>query len=262
MTKAKPRLQHVFMEEMTSAEVADVIATGNATVLVVSASTEASGPHLVLGKHIFRMRHLADCIARELGNTLVAPVVPFAPVTDEARFAGTVHLSPDTFSRINEDVVQSMANAGFRHIVLMGDHDGNQQPLKSLAKEMNRALRNRSVRVFYSSDAYYKSNRQIDDYLKKHGFPPSRHGGIADTSTTMALGRNYVRMRKIARGEVVPAEGTALSLGTAGVEGDPRPSSAKLGKLFLDWKVRNAVTEIRRLIGSADVPRKPQKDRA
>src|SRR5947209_20222393 len=139
MTKAKPRLQHVFMEEMTSAEVADVIATGNATVLVVSASTEASGPHLVLGKHIFRMRHLADCIARELGNTLVAPVVPFAPVTDEARFAGTVHLSPDTFSRINEDVVQSMANAGFRHIVLMGDHDGNQQPLKSLAKEMNRA---------------------------------------------------------------------------------------------------------------------------
>jgi len=244
------------MEEMTSAEVADVIANGPATVLIVSASTEASGRHLVLGKHIFRMRYLAERIARELGNTLVAPVIPFAPVTDEARFPGTVQLSADTFSRINEELVQSMTNAGFRHIILMGDHDGNQQPLKSLAGKMDKAFRNRNVRVFYSSDAYYKSNREIDEYLKKRGFPDSRHGGIADTSTTMAVGRNYVRVNKIAKGEAVPAEGSPLSLGTTGAEGDPRQSSAKLGKLFLDWKVKNAVAEISRMTGTDNLAAK------
>jgi len=256
MAKARPRFQRVLMEEMTSAEVADVIANGPATVLIVSASTEASGPHLALGKHVFRMRYLAERIARELGNTLVAPIVPFAPVTDEARFSGTVQLSADTFSRINEDVIQSMASAGFRYVIVLGDHDGNQQPLKLLAGKMDKAFRNRNVCVFYSSNAYYKSNREIDEYLKKHGFPDSRHGGIADTSTTMAVGRNYVRLKKIAKGEAVPAEGSPLSLGTTGVEGDPRRSSAKLGKLFLDWKVKNAVAEIRRMIGNNNLATK------
>jgi creatinine amidohydrolase/Fe(II)-dependent formamide hydrolase-like protein len=252
MAKAKRTTQRVLMEEMTSAEVAEVIAKGTAAVLIISASTEASGPHLVLGKHIFRMRYLAERIARELGDTLVAPVIPFAPVTDEARFPGTMHLTADTFYRINQDAVESMAKAGFRNIILMGDHDGNQQPLKSLAEKMDKAYRRRGTRVFYSSDAYYKSNREIDAYLKERGFPESRHGGIADTSTTMALGKNYVRLKKIARGEAVPPEGSALRLGGIGVEGDPRRSSLRLGRMFLELKVRNAIAEIRRMIESND----------
>src|SRR5712664_3357856 len=69
----------VLMDEMTTAEVRDAIHSGKTTVLLFNASTEASGPHLVLGKHIFRARYLGERITRELGNALVAPVMPFAP---------------------------------------------------------------------------------------------------------------------------------------------------------------------------------------
>jgi creatinine amidohydrolase len=245
----------VLMDEMTTTEVRDAIKSGKTTVLIFNASTEASGPHLVLGKHIFRARCLGERIARELGNALVAPVMPFAPTTEETKFPGTVNLSPDTFSRVNEDVAASMAKAGFKYIILMGDHGGNQAPLKELAPTLDDRFRSQGARVFYSSDAYFKSDHEIEEYLASHGFPPSRHGGVGDTSLLWAVGAQYVRRDKIAVGDPLqrpyPHD---LSLGPIGVEGDPSRSSLELGQMFMDWKVKNGVAEIRKLIHDAEHP--------
>jgi len=242
----------VLMEEMTTSEVRDAIQAGKTTVLIFNGSTEESGPHLVLGKHIFRARYLGERIARELGDALVAPVMPFAPTGEEAKFPGTVKLSPETFSRVNEEVADSMAKAGFKYIMLMGDHDGNQEPLKTLAPKLDEKYRSQGVRVFYSSDAYTKSNHEIEAYLKEHGFPPSRHGGVADTSLLWVVGAQYVRRDKIAMGDPVQRPyPPQLSLGPSGVEGDPRRSSLELGRMFMDWKVKNGLAEIRKLIRDA-----------
>jgi creatinine amidohydrolase len=238
----------VLMEEMTTTEVRDAISHGKTTVLIFNGSTEASGPHVALGKHLYRARYLGERIARELGNALVAPVMQFAPTADEMRFPGTINLSPETFSAVNEAVANSMVKAGFKYIILMGDHDGNQAPLQALAPDLDAKYRSQGVRVFYSSDAYVKSNREIDAYLEEHGFPPSRHAGVADTSELWAVDAKYVRPDKIVVGGPVPPGGGPLALGTTGVEGDPRKSSQELGKMFMEWKVKNAVAEIRKLI--------------
>jgi creatinine amidohydrolase len=238
----------VRMEEMTSTEIGAAIRAGKTTVLIFNASTEASGPALALGKHIVRARYLGERIAQELGNALLAPVMPFAPVTDEKRFPGTVDLSADTFARVNEDVALSMAKAGFRYIVLMGDHGDNQPSIKAVAARLDERLRAQGVRVLYSSDAYAKSNVEIDAWLKEHGYPPSRHGGISDTSMTWAIDANQVRPDKLAVGAPVPPAGSPLALGEIGVEGDPRRSSPELGRRFLDLRVKNGVAEIRRLV--------------
>ena len=102
--------------------------------------------------------------------------------------------------------------------------------------------------MFYSSDAYTKSSHEIDAYLRNQGYPPSRHGGVSDTSQLWAVDAEYVRADQITTvGAPVPPQGSPLALGTAGFEGDPRKSSQKLGKLFLDMKIQNGVAEIRRL---------------
>jgi creatinine amidohydrolase/Fe(II)-dependent formamide hydrolase-like protein len=238
----------VLMEQMTTTEVRDAIGAGKSMVLIFNGSTEASGPALALGKHVYRARYLGERIARELGNALVAPVMPFAPLTDEMRFPGSINLSPEIFSAVNEAIVGSMVMAGFKYIVLLGDHDGNQKPLEALASELDEKYRSQGVRVLYSSDAYAKSNQEIEDYLKEHGFPPSRHAGVADTSLLWAVDAKYVRPDKLAVGARVPPAGSPLALGSIGLEGDPRRSSPELGKMFLDWKVKNAVAEIRKLI--------------
>jgi creatinine amidohydrolase len=238
----------VVMAEMTTTEIRDAIRDGKNLVLIYNASVEASGPHLAVGKHLYRARYLGEQIARELGNALLAPIVPFAPTTDERRFTGTVHLSPETFTALNAELVDSMVKSGFRFVILLGDHDGNQEALKSLAPKLDEKYRPDGVRVFYSSDAYTKSNHEIDAYLRNHGYPPSRHAGISDTSQLWAVSANYVRADKITTlGAPVPPQGSPMALGTAGFEGDPRKSSQELGKLFLEMKIQNGVAEIRRL---------------
>jgi creatinine amidohydrolase/Fe(II)-dependent formamide hydrolase-like protein len=145
-----------------------------------------------------------------------------------------------------------MAKAGFKYIILMGDHGGNQAPLKELAPKLDQRYRSQGTRVFYSGDAYAKSDQKIENYLKDHGFPLSRHGGVADTSLLWAVGAQYVRQDKIALGDAVERPyPPQLSLGPTGVEGDPRRSSLKLGRMFMDWKVKNGVTEIHKLIQNA-----------
>ena len=251
VSAAPPRAAPVMMERMTTAEIGAAIKAGKTTVLIPNASTEATGPAIALGKHLVRARYLGEHIARKLGNALVAPVMPFAPTTDESRFPGTVNLSAETFYRVNEDVAESMMKAGFKYIILMGDHDTNQPPLRALAGKLDEKHRAHGVRVFFSSDAYAKTNKEIDDYLKANGYPPSRHGGVSDTSLTWAVDPDFVRPGKLIVGAPVPPPGSPMSLGTIGIEGDPRRASPSLGKMFLEWKVRNGVAEIRNLVGGS-----------
>ena len=72
-------LSSVFLEDLSSRELADRIAAGTTTVLVPIGGTEQNGPHMVLGKHNVRVRVLAEQIAERLGNALVAPVLAYVP---------------------------------------------------------------------------------------------------------------------------------------------------------------------------------------
>ena len=246
-----PRPTSVMMERLTTAEIRDAIKGGKTIVLIPSASTEATGPAIALGKHLVRAQYIAEHIARNLGNALVAPIMPFAPTTDESRFPGTVNLSADAFSRVNEDVAESMVRTGFKYIVLMGDHDQNQPLLRALASKLDEKHRAHNVRVFFSSDGYAKTNKEIDEYLKANGYPASRHGGVSDTSLTWAANPDYVHPDRLVVGAPVPPAGTPMSLGTVGIEGDPRRASPELGKMFLDWKIKNGTAEIRNLFSTS-----------
>ena len=78
MTAAKPP-DTVLIEELTWAEVRDLVAAGTTNVIVGTAGTEQKGPHMVDGEHKFIMEYAADKIARGMGKTLVAPVITYVP---------------------------------------------------------------------------------------------------------------------------------------------------------------------------------------
>lgn len=238
----------VLLERMTTVEIREAIDSGRTTILIPNASTEATGPAIALGKHLVRASYVSEHIARGLGNALVAPVMPFAPTTDESRFPGTINLSVEAFSRVNEEIAESMVRTGFKYIVFMGDHDANQLPLHELAGRLDEQYRAEGVRVFFSSGSYSRTNQQIDEYLNSNGYPPSRHGGVSDTSLTWAANAEYVHPDRLVVGAPVPPAGSPLSLGEIGIEGDPRRASLELGRMFLDWKVENGVAEIKELI--------------
>jgi len=126
----------VELELMTYPEVYSAIhEQGKTTVLIFNGGTEQRGPHAVLGGHTFIARRAADEIARKLGNALVAPVLPFSPTGGfvKPQWPGTISVSPELYTKMNEAIVANMVVAGFKNIVLMGDHGGGQKQLEELA---------------------------------------------------------------------------------------------------------------------------------
>jgi creatinine amidohydrolase/Fe(II)-dependent formamide hydrolase-like protein len=229
----------VFIADLTWPEVKQAIASGKTTAIYYAGSTEQNGPHMALGKHNVIAGYLAGRVAEELGNALVYPVLPFAPTGDHMKFPGSVTVSDKTFAAVAHEVAASMLAAGFRNVVLMGEHGGGQDALKQVAAELDKVSRTKGARVHYVPDAYYKAQEQIRAYLAKRNLPAGEHAGIEDTSELMFLDREqkWIRRDKLARGG-----------GKSGVDGDPRFASAELGKAFLDIKVAAAVAQIKSLV--------------
>lgn len=145
------------------------------------------------------------------------------------------------------DIALSAVDAGFTDVFLMGDHGGGQSELAAVAKDLDAQLTRRGVRVFYVPDLYVKEKEQARAYEASHDLPTSDvHAGLDDTSELMALDapRRWIRADKLA-----PSTGSRTAI--TGVDGDPTRASAALGDIFLQYKVDDAVNQIRQLTGAS-----------
>lgn len=241
----------VFLEDYTWQELRNAIATGTTTVLVVSGSVEESGPHLALGKHNMRARVYAERIARALGHTVVAPIIPAAPTGGSlVHFPGTLDVRPAVFADYNADIVRSLAAAGFKHIFLFGDHGGDQAPLQDLAPRLDAELALRGAHVHFIGDGYAKATAEIEAlaasrHLRGAG-GAGGHGGLWDTAELWAVAPHAVRPALFAPGDT---SGSG-ALDARGVSGDPRSATPQLGREFGDIRVRDAVAQIRSILAS------------
>jgi creatinine amidohydrolase len=242
----------LWIDDLTWPEVRDAIAAGKRTAIIYVGSSEQNGPHMAIGKHNFIARWVAGAIAIKLGNALVYPTLPFAITGDLAqktghmRFPGSVSLSAQTFRSVVHDIAMSAADAGFRNIFLMGDHGGGQDELAAVAKELDGQWKPHGVRVFYVPDVYIRERDQAKAYAASHGLPTTDvHAGFDDTSQLMALDAQH---RWIRRDKLAASTGARTAI--TGVDGDPTKSSPALGKIFLQYKVDDAVTQIRQLLAA------------
>ncbi len=243
--RAVPAAPDVALERLTSPEVRERLAAGTRTMLVPVGGTEQNGAHLVLGKHNVRVRLLAERIARELGDALVAPVIAYVPEGSidppaaHMRYAGTISIAEPVFEAMLEAAAASFARHGFRDIVLLGDHGGYQASLDRAAARFNRSAAARGGARLHALHAYYRA-AQVDfaAWLKAQGHDPAaigEHAGLLDTSLALAVDPALVRRDALAG---PPA---------AGVRGDPSRASADLGSAGVDRIVRASVDAIRAL---------------
>src|SRR5205085_7076476 len=121
----------VFIEDLTWMEVRDAMKAGKDTVIVATGGVEQNGPYLVTGKHNVVLRGTTEAIARKLGNTLVAPIVPFVPEGDidpptlHMLYPGSISVTEATFEALLTDICASLKTHGFPRIILIGDSTGN-----------------------------------------------------------------------------------------------------------------------------------------
>lgn len=229
----------VEMARMTSVEVRDAIAAGKTTVLVPTGGLEQNGRHMVTGKHNIIVAEASRRIARELGDALVAPVMPYVPQgriwprTGNMAWPGTVSLPDDVFESVLAAVAESLKVQGFKTIVLIGDHGGNQAPQKQLAARLTADWAKDGVRVINASRYYFDNGG--DAMLKAEGETDKTlgsHAGIRDTSELMAIDPAAVHLE-------------AAKADADGATGDAARATAARGEKLLAMKVAAGVAEIR-----------------
>ena len=241
----------VFIEELTWTEVRDAIKAGNTTIIFPTGGTEQNGPHMVLGKHNFIVKHTAEQIARRLGRTLVAPVLAYVPEGDidpptgHMQYPGTITLPLEHFVKVTEFAARSFRVNGFKDIVLIGDSGPNQKGLQIAAEMLNKEWANTGVRVHFIPDYYYEDNG-FRPWLISQGETKESigtHAGISDTSQLMALNPGWIRSDKLAPGG---------DRKVTGVSGDPKRASVPYGKRGLEFKIEAALAQIRKSMATKD----------
>lgn len=211
----------VFIEDMTWMEVRDALRSGKDTVIVATGGVEQNGPYLVTGKHNVILRATTEAIARKLGDTLVAPVVPFVPEGDinppssHMRYPGTISVTEATYEALLTDICGSLRAHGFKRIILIGDSGGNQDGMKNIAMQMNQSPD--GGRLYYIPE-YYDFSR-VSKWLEEQGIrqtPEGLHDDFAMTAMMMSVDARSVRAeQRMAAGnfringvDLVPAEQT------------------------------------------------------
>lgn len=246
-TLTAPLPDAVEIKDMTWVEVRTALQSGFTTAIVPTGGIEQNGPHMILGKHDYLVAYAARQIAKELGRTLVAPVVSFVPEgqfdppTGHMRFPGTIGVSDQAFAGVLEGIARSLKIAGFKTICFIGDH-GQSQPVQAeVAARLSREWEKSGVRVI-QIDSYYAVPAQTKK-LQSEGFTLDQigqHASVIDTSELMAVNPKGVDLARYSR-SFLPQEHN-------GVYGNPTRSSETLGANLIRMRIEAAARQIRAAI--------------
>jgi creatinine amidohydrolase len=249
----------VYLEELTTAEVAAMVKNSPSVVIIPVGGTEQNGPHMAIGKHNVRVKVLAGRIAQQLTvanlPTIVAPVVSYVPEgsinppTEHMKWPGTVSISEDAFKSMLLSAARSFKQHGFTDIVLIGDHGGYQSALAAVETAFNKENKDKSqskTKLHFIADYYQATASAQSSYiaaLRAKGlsdYEIGTHAGSADTSLQLAVDPSTVKPEKFAESAKLGRPGGTL--------GDPKASSAALGQIGLDATVKMGVLAIQKAI--------------
>jgi creatinine amidohydrolase len=247
----------IFMPEMTNLEVREYLERGGHTVIVPVGSTEDHGDHGPLWTDVYIPTEVAKRAGPEL-DAIVGPPVPFGIAHDHRGAAGVVHVRLDTFIGILRDVCRSLADVGFRRIVLLNGHYCNSHAMEFAVSQFFDELPD-GVRVYPFPYWAGLKPEEAEQYLSGSA---GLHANVGETSIVLAINEELCDMERVRDfTPELPALRTSpfalldpLFLATpgsfwsllepgGGVWGAPSRSTAARGEEFLEW-CKNAVVNL------------------
>jgi creatinine amidohydrolase/Fe(II)-dependent formamide hydrolase-like protein len=127
------------LETLTGPALRALIEGGRTTVVVPFGSIEHHGGHLPMGADSL----LAEAVGCEVASRLHAILAPTVRVGCAGRHrhrAGTLTLRAETLTEVATELGESLAQHGFRVVVLSSTHGGNAGPLRAAAARLNCSL--------------------------------------------------------------------------------------------------------------------------
>jgi creatinine amidohydrolase len=239
----------VSLADMTWTEVRDRLPLVD-VVLLPTGSIEQHGPHLPLLDDT--LSAVAVCVRaaeRMYPRLLVAPPVPFGDSSQWLEFPGTISIKAHTLVQLVVDICDSLAQHGFKRVIIVNGHGPNIHPLWEAAWRIHREV---GIRVAYMSYWSLISPEVIQDVIET---TIPGHADEFETSFALAAFPERVRREAIQKPEGaydVPAKYTYLNsvylthfhtqvMTKIGFVGDPTLASAEKGRRLLDAAVEGLI---------------------
>ena len=205
------------------------LAKQDAIVILPVASLEQHGPHLpvevdsMLGETV--AARTAEKVAARGQAVVVLPVLWTGLSEHHMSFGGTVTLDNATFAPLVEGVVRSVLRHGFRRIVLLNAHGGNENALRAITDDLTPKLGVPIVQFTY----WYAAAVAIAKILETQG--GLQHACEAETSMMMAVRPDLVAEDRIplAKSNAKATRGYGGGAFIAGARSAAGPRSGVIG---------------------------------
>jgi creatinine amidohydrolase len=240
---ARPIDMHdtVWIEDMTLLEIRDSLKAGKTTALIFAGGMEDNGPYITVSQHNSIVRAMCDNIARKLGNALCAPIVGIAPGNPEtSRSPGSLALSAETFKAVLADEATSLKTEGFKNVLLMLDHGGDQAATVEVSKSLGEKWKGSGTLIAYVPEYYdYNEVETFEhDVLHVQETREGYHDDYYTASISVAIDPNGARMPE----RIKAGKTTINGLDLAG------PKAVEDGKKIMEFRAAAAVKAIQKLV--------------
>ncbi|WP_049576000.1 creatininase family protein [Streptomyces sp. SBT349] len=173
--------------EMTTVEAAEAVTTAP-VVLIPAGAFEQHGPGMPLATDLIRAEHVCDLVAAELnGRAVIGPPLPVGVSPHHRAFAGTVSLTPATLAALTREYVTGLHQHGWRRILVVTGHAGNNATLGTVAQDLLATLPELEF-------AWTPLTALAADVVAGLGVSEVHgHGGEAETAQLLHLAPHLVR---------------------------------------------------------------------
>jgi len=220
--------------QLTSGEVAGL--DRRLPVLVPLGLMEAHGDHLPNGTDSLTAEYVARKAAEE-SPCVLCPVLHYGCEGSSFEYPGTLGLSVETLARVLVDIVEALVRQGFRKVIFLSGHGGNESAYR-LAVDIL-ARREVDVKCVYHN------------WWTLAGFTGVHHADAFESETAAAMGIRFERERAVDV-KVTKTWFTEFSRArrypqTGGTNGKPTEADVGRGR----ESVRVAVEAVKRLLQQA-----------
>ncbi|MEA2031361.1 MAG: creatininase family protein [candidate division Zixibacteria bacterium] len=147
------------------------------TVILPVGTMEAHGSSCV-GTDNFIPEDIASSIAERV-DALIAPIVYYGITKSLYHYNGGMTIKPENFSAYIQDILLSLVKIGFKNIIVMNGHGGNNSTLKSLAFEFHKD-RSVNIAVVHWWELCAKMTEEFFGHV-------GGHAGTDETAMVMAI---------------------------------------------------------------------------
>jgi creatinine amidohydrolase len=179
--------------ELTSPELAEAAKTTGGVCVLPMGVYEKHGDHLPVGMDVFFSNTVA-ARAAEIEPAVVFPNHFYGQIVEGKHWPGAIAIKHDLMVALLENVCEEIARNGFKKILILNGHGGNEGFLALFSLRM--LEKPRDYVVYIAALQHYLAPVLDDPEWKAQMVSPyDSHGGEFETSTMMAIDAALVKLQ-------------------------------------------------------------------